>query len=61
VLNPSENSELLKEEIFGPILPIIPYVNFDEVVNKHIRKREKPLVVYYSGSTSSSNYKRLLN
>lgn len=35
----------MKEEIFGPVLPIIEFVNFDEVVMK-IKKMPKPLALY---------------
>jgi aldehyde dehydrogenase (NAD+) len=60
VVNPKTESGLMKEEIFGPILPVISYVDFEEVIHKHINQREKPLAIYYIGSTSSSNYKDLL-
>jgi aldehyde dehydrogenase (NAD+) len=32
VLNPSLHSAIMREEIFGPILPIISYQRFDEVI-----------------------------
>lgn len=38
-------SPLLHEEIFGPILPIITYENFSEVIS-FINKRSSPLVIY---------------
>ena len=60
VLNPDLDSKMMNEEIFGPILPILTFQSMDEVINDHIRKRDKPLVVYYSGSTSSPNWNRLL-
>ena len=60
ILNPQKGSKITKEEIFGPILPIIPFVNFDEVINDHIRSKDKPLAIYYFGHTSSINYQRLL-
>lgn len=37
--------EIMKEEIFGPILPIIEYVNLDEAIEM-INKKEKSLAVY---------------
>lgn len=43
--NPDLDSEVMKEEIFGPILPIIAYDDFTEAV-KIIRSREKPLALY---------------
>lgn len=56
ILNPAKGCKLLEEEIFGPILPIISYVNFDEVVNEHIKTREKPLAIYYFGHSNSKNF-----
>lgn len=43
--NPDLNSEVMQEEIFGPILPIIPYHHLEEAV-KIIRSRERPLALY---------------
>ncbi len=40
-----EGSAILEEEIFGPILPIIPYDSLDEVLAQ-IKKRPDPLAVY---------------
>ncbi len=40
-----EGMHLLQEEIFGPILPIIPYKSMDEVV-KYINQRPRPLALY---------------
>ncbi len=41
-------SEIMKEEIFGPVLPVLTFENTDEVLN-FIQTREKPLSVYYFG------------
>jgi aldehyde dehydrogenase (NAD+) len=38
-------SALMKDEIFGPILPIITYKNIDEVIY-HIQNGDKPLALY---------------
>jgi aldehyde dehydrogenase (NAD+) len=48
ILNPPRDSKMMQEEIFGPILPILTFVNFDEVY-KHIKGGEKPLAIYYFG------------
>mmetsp|Transcript_55617 Transcript_55617/g.76448 ORF Transcript_55617/g.76448 Transcript_55617/m.76448 type:complete len:233 (+) Transcript_55617:767-1465(+) len=48
VLNPLEDSPLMKEEIFGPILPVITYKTIDEAI-KFINDRDKALVIYYFG------------
>ena len=39
------SSPCMKEEIFGPILPIITYDNIDEVIDE-INKRDTPLATY---------------
>lgn len=41
----SENDELLKEEIFGPILPVLTYQDIEEVFD-YVRAHEKPLAAY---------------
>ena len=41
-------SPVMKEEIFGPVLPMIPFENRDDVV-AFVREREKPLALYYFG------------
>ncbi|XP_060929347.1 aldehyde dehydrogenase family 3 member A2-like [Limanda limanda] len=41
----TETSKVMKEEIFGPLLPIITVSNVDEAI-QFINEREKPLVVY---------------
>ena len=41
-------ANVMTEEIFGPVLPMIPFEEREEVV-KFIREREKPLALYYFG------------
>ncbi len=45
VVNAPEDSLLLREEIFGPILPVIGYDSLDEVAH-YINARERPLALY---------------
>lgn len=45
VLNPPEESNLMQEEIFGPILPVISYRDNEEVISL-INQKEKPLALY---------------
>jgi len=48
--NISFDDNIMKEEIFGPILPIISFENLDSVIEK-VKEREKPLTLYiYSKS-----------
>lgn len=44
---------VMNEEIFGPILPMIPFDNTDEVIT-FVRKREKPLALYYFGKVKQA-------
>lgn len=41
----SPESPVMNEEIFGPVLPVLTYDNFDDAI-RFIKKREKPLALY---------------
>lgn len=50
------HSELMLNEIFGPVLPILSYKNIDEVLN-YIKANEKPLALYiYSSKNKNIKY-----
>lgn len=53
------DSALMKNEIFGPVLPIYSYKNLDEPL-KFIRENEKPLALYIY-SRNSANIKKILD
>ena len=40
--------KIMSEEIFGPIMPIIPFGDFDEIL-KEVNSKERPLAFYYFG------------
>ena len=44
---------VMKQEIFGPILPVVTYNNIDEVVD-YVVNRPKPLALYYFGNDESA-------
>ena len=46
----------MKEEIFGPIMPVFSYKEINEVI-RFINAREKPLAVYYFGTANSKQAK----
>ncbi len=48
----SLDSPVMKEEIFGPVLPMIPFEKTEEVI-RFVNEREKPLALYYFGSVKS--------
>ena len=55
VVNPAEDIVLMKEEIFGPILPILGYESIDEVI-EYINRGDKPLGLYiYSKNATLIN------
>ncbi|MFZ4288519.1 coniferyl aldehyde dehydrogenase [Variovorax sp. HJSM1_2] len=49
VFDVTDHMRLLREEIFGPILPIIAYDSLDEAIT-HINARPRPLALYWFGS-----------
>ena len=48
VLDPPADLRLMREEIFGPLLPIVPYDNIDQAVSM-INAGERPLGLYVFG------------
>ena len=48
----SPESPVMQDEIFGPLLPMIPFDETDEAL-RFIREREKPLALYYFGPTAA--------
>jgi aldehyde dehydrogenase (NAD+) len=45
----SWDDPVMKEEIFGPILPVLPYNNSDDVI-RIVNSHDKPLALYYFSS-----------
>lgn len=42
----TDDMEIAREEVFGPILPILPYANI-EAASDYINQRPRPLALYY--------------
>lgn len=54
--NVPQNSSLMQEEIFGPVLPIMTFKDISEPV-KYLKSREKPLALYiYSQNQKNIDY-----
>jgi coniferyl-aldehyde dehydrogenase len=51
VLNTLDSMRLRQEEIFGPLLPILPYDSFSQAVD-YINGHERPLAIYYFGEAA---------
>lgn len=49
VINPPANSELMREEIFGPVLPIVPYDDF-QALPEVLTSLARPLGMYLLGA-----------
>ena len=54
------NIKAMEDEIFGPILPVIPFNDLDEVIN-NIKKFEKPLALYLFTNNNKVKEKVLNN
>ena len=48
VIGAPDETAVMSEEIFGPILPIVPYVTLDEAI-AYINHRDRPLALYWFG------------
>lgn len=48
VQNAPHDSEILKHEIFGPLLPVVAYERIEDAV-QYINDRDRPLGLYYFG------------
>jgi coniferyl-aldehyde dehydrogenase len=59
VLDPPADCLLMEEEIFGPVLPLIPYDNLDAAL-KFIRDRPRPLALYLFTCDKALEKKALL-
>ncbi len=53
------DSPIMAEEIFGPILPLLPYSDLSEVIEK-INDRGRPLALYFF-SENPKNQERIIN
>jgi len=53
LLDVSDEMAVMREEIFGPILPIIGYETVDEAL-AYINRHDKPLAMYWFGSDAAA-------
>ena len=58
VVGPPANTRLMKEEIFGPILPVISAGSADDAI-AHVNKGDRPLALYWFGSDNNARDKVL--
>jgi len=53
VLGATDDMDLMKEEIFGPLLPVIGYRGLDEAIGQ-VNRRDRPLALYWFGDDDAS-------
>lgn len=58
VRNAGPGLRLMREEIFGPVLPIVEYATVDDAIG-HVNRSERPLALYWFGR-DSGNRRRIL-
>ena len=57
VLNPTDDMKIMKDEIFGPLLPVKTYDNVDEAIG-YVNDHPRPLGLYYFGTGRRRSRKR---
>ncbi|MEI9884884.1 MAG: coniferyl aldehyde dehydrogenase [Rhizomicrobium sp.] len=58
VLNPTDDMAIMKDEIFGPLLPVKTYNTVDEAI-AYVNAHERPLGLYYFGQDGAEQEKVL--
>jgi coniferyl-aldehyde dehydrogenase len=58
ILDATDDMAVMREEIFGPLLPIVTYRDIDEAI-VFINDRSRPLALYYFGTDCESRRKTL--
>jgi coniferyl-aldehyde dehydrogenase len=53
LLNVTDSMRVMSEEIFGPVLPIVPYDTLVEAL-AYINRHERPLALYWFGQNSAA-------
>jgi len=59
VANVNDDMRLMQEEIFGPILPLVPYDSLDSAI-AYVNNHPRPLALYYFGNFDD-HIQRVLN
>ncbi len=60
LLQVSDDMRVMQDEIFGPLLPLVPYDSLDEAL-AYINQRQRPLALYYFGYDRAEQQKVLEN
>lgn len=58
VTNTTPDMRIMQEEIFGPLLPVVPSENLDDAM-EYVQERERPLALYWFGEDNKKRDKVL--
>ncbi len=58
MLGATPDMRIMQEEIFGPVLPILPYRDIDEAI-AYVNARPRPLALYFFGEDGPARRKIL--
>jgi coniferyl-aldehyde dehydrogenase len=53
VLGATDGMDIMREEIFGPLLPVVAYESIDEAIG-YVNRHERPLALYWFGEDAAS-------
>ena len=56
ILNPTDDMQVMREEIFGPVLPVKGYKSVDEAIG-YVNAHDRPLALYYFGEDAAEQGK----
>ena len=60
IMNPSDDMQVMQDEIFGPILPVKQYKELEETLD-YVNANDRPLGLYYFGQDNAEERKVLDN
>jgi coniferyl-aldehyde dehydrogenase len=52
VLDVGDDAAIMREEIFGPLLPVIAYDELDDAI-RYVNQRDRPLALYWFGDSAA--------
>ena len=60
LLQVNDGMQVMQEEIFGPLLPVVPYTDLEQAL-AYINQRPRPLALYYFGHNKAEQQKVIEN
>jgi coniferyl-aldehyde dehydrogenase len=52
ILGAGDDAAVMREEIFGPLLPVVAYDSLDDAIG-YVNRRDRPLALYWFGSNAA--------